>query len=520
MFLNFLSNQASPVTMLGSTILRFLGTSSLRTRNVIGTVASRKVDSSQRVQPSNCEEGFAVALCHYSGSQEYDHAPRSANSRALIHWRPLGDQLSFDGLEHWVSLPSPKMRTPDKVGVYSWTPFYAAFSERFASAAIELLRPGKRSPTILDPFVGGGTTMVAAAKLGLPAIGVDLDPFAALLSRARIATKANTRRVLALLANCEKSRPSPFSDEARDLFRDSDLCFASSVIDRLRTTLPESSAESAFKSLLDDPRGKYDSEVVALAALCLAAGTTAKVVRGSNPVWFRKALSGEIGRMPSLATTARSACRMMLDTLVVLAPSVSRRRVRVYSEDIRHTSLASACADIVITSPPYLNRLDYVVSHLAPLTMLAGLLPISLETLRRNMIGTTKIVERGRVSKAWGKSCLAFLETVAEHPSKASATYYYWNYYKYFKDLYMTFSELKRLVRRGGRGAYVIQNSFYKDIAVPTPNVIVEIARNHGIDATLVKTEVVRGHMGNMSPRQNKYTGQKVLQECIVTLEF
>lgn len=59
----------------------------------------------------------------------------------------------------------------------------ARFSPQFARAAIEVFsRPGD---LILDPFMGGGTTMVEAATLGRPSIGADINPLAVFLARVK-----------------------------------------------------------------------------------------------------------------------------------------------------------------------------------------------------------------------------------------------------------------------------------------------------------------------------------------------
>src|SRR5207249_6138798 len=41
------------------------------------------------------------------------------------------------------------------------------------------------SDLLLDPFCGTGTTLVEAKKLGLPSVGCDAHPFAALVSRVK-----------------------------------------------------------------------------------------------------------------------------------------------------------------------------------------------------------------------------------------------------------------------------------------------------------------------------------------------
>ena len=66
---------------------------------------------------------------------------------------------------------------------HSFYRYPARFSPAFARTAISLFsRPGD---TVLDPFVGGGTTVVEALATGRRAIGVDLNSLAAFVTRSR-----------------------------------------------------------------------------------------------------------------------------------------------------------------------------------------------------------------------------------------------------------------------------------------------------------------------------------------------
>jgi DNA methylase len=59
----------------------------------------------------------------------------------------------------------------------------ARFSPAFARAAIETFT--KRSQLVLDPHVGGGTSLVEALALGRQAVGVDISPLAEFVSRVK-----------------------------------------------------------------------------------------------------------------------------------------------------------------------------------------------------------------------------------------------------------------------------------------------------------------------------------------------
>lgn len=50
-----------------------------------------------------------------------------------------------------------------------------------------ILATSCRAPArILDPFCGSGTTLVAAARLGFDAVGIELDPHWCEVSRQRV----------------------------------------------------------------------------------------------------------------------------------------------------------------------------------------------------------------------------------------------------------------------------------------------------------------------------------------------
>lgn len=87
----------------------------------------------------------------------------------------------------YVSLGSRRTASPHEFYRYP-----ARFTPGFARAAIEAFTdPGD---FVLDPFVGGGTTLVEARLSGRPALGSDLNPLAVFVSTTK--AKAYTRKEL------------------------------------------------------------------------------------------------------------------------------------------------------------------------------------------------------------------------------------------------------------------------------------------------------------------------------------
>ena len=63
-----------------------------------------------------------------------------------------------------------------------------------ARVLVELVAPGAGDAPIVDPFCGSGTSLVEARAAGVRAIGVDLNPLAVLVARAKTWTAPARRR--------------------------------------------------------------------------------------------------------------------------------------------------------------------------------------------------------------------------------------------------------------------------------------------------------------------------------------
>ena len=96
------------------------------------------------------------------GTSDFLRISRSAQARLIAAAR---DGEPVRGLTH---------------GFYKYP---ARFSPTFARAAIETFtRPGQ---LVLDPHVGGGTSLVEARALGRQAVGVDISPLAEFVARVK-----------------------------------------------------------------------------------------------------------------------------------------------------------------------------------------------------------------------------------------------------------------------------------------------------------------------------------------------
>ena len=72
----------------------------------------------------------------------------------------------------------------DRHAVEDIHPYPAKFIPEIPRALLAAL-PLPNGTAVLDLFCGSGTTLVEAQRLGLPSVGIDLNPIACLISRVK-----------------------------------------------------------------------------------------------------------------------------------------------------------------------------------------------------------------------------------------------------------------------------------------------------------------------------------------------
>lgn len=408
----------------------------------------------------------------------------------------------------WELIPSPKPTAEDKSVFGNFVSVYASFSKSFAIEALKNLKQSSND-VVLDPYSGAGTTLAAAGEIGLASHGFDLSPFSVVLGKLRFATKhAHLKDIEAELECVDHDIDQLLSQDTVDLFARADLRY-------LLSLLPVSGQNNVC-GWLNQSLTKHDTnlsdEEYAFFCAVVAANKSAKVSTGSNPVWIRKLLMNEPGDQAKL----KSLTKQFQILLCANSSTSMASHPTVQFADAREMPIDDASIDIALFSPPYLNRLDYFVNNLPTNMVLCDLAGIDNQIIRKDMIGSTKIRTKGTSPFPVGSYCQRLLNDIWNHPSKASRSYYYWNFTEYIKATYRVSEELDRVMKPAGRGAIVIQDSFYKDVRVLTHQIVKEAMEAQGFKCRIARRETVKGHMGRMSPRQIAYANEKTLFESVL----
>jgi site-specific DNA-methyltransferase (cytosine-N4-specific) len=225
------------------------------------------------------------------------------------------------------------------VGAHGLHPYPAKFIPHIPRMVLaELSRPGD---LVVDPMCGSGTTLVEAAVAGRRAVGVDINPIATLISKAKTT-------VLPVLA--QKSL-----HELADLIEVSDTSLA---------VLPEfhnrrhwyedgvSTAISHSLKLIND-LGEPAARTFARCALSAVLVNVSR--QHSETRWVRT------DRIVTPADVYARIARRLRDNLA-RADHYARSAlspVAVVTADARGIPVADSSVSLVMTSPPYANSHDY-----------------------------------------------------------------------------------------------------------------------------------------------------------------
>ena len=350
-------------------------------------------------------------------------------------------------------------------GRHGWLRLTPAYSVKLVN---DILSRRTGHLCVLDPFSGTGTTALSAAMRGHRASAVDLNPFLVWLAHAKTAIyDADTLRMadrrarhVSDLASTggSPSQPPPIYDVGRWWHRDNleYLCLVKGAIDKLE---PES---GPVRDLL-------------LVAFCRALITL------SNAAFNHQSMSFKTGRASAQTRMFERRARYgsFEDAAAVILEGAAAnppRPASIHLGDARDLAKAlSTKFDLLITSPPYPNRMSYI-RELRPYMFWLGYLRHGRDAgeLDWRSIGGTWGIATSRLT-TWTRSLDTFfpsyleaaLARIRDSDTKSGAVLA--NYVaKYFADTWQHLNSMRRLAKPAAEVHYIVGNSKFYETLVPT----------------------------------------------------
>lgn len=322
---------------------------------------------------------------------------------------------------------------------------------------------------VLDPFCGCGTSLVEAKLLNRHSYGIDIEPLAQFLTKVK-ATPVNTDKLISiynrLIARIENDSRE---DMKLPVFPNREHWFRPKVLEDLaiiRRNIMSIKDEdirdfflACFSSIIKKASNADPEFVYALAYSKRMKELDREGRRINAIARFKEVCSKQVPEMVKFSQKAHNN---------VFA--------RVVGKDARDIDLEDDSIDLAVTSPPYINAVDYVRAHKLEMYWLDLLHESTLE-LQRKFIGTERVSAKdySEIHKLGFNEVDRILEHIYAKDKIRS-----YIVYKFFVDMRKNFEEVKRVLRRHKRYVVVIGDSVIRKIHVPTHKILQLIGEDVG----------------------------------------
>ena len=390
----------------------------------------------------------------------------------------------------------------DTAPVHRWWPYVQGYSADFVS---DLLARSELSggAIVFDPFSGSGTTAVEARRAGFRAIGTELLPPAVLAARVKTHFELDPDR-LATEAARTVHRAKDATVGELPFLRETPQHFAPSVLPellRLRDALP-SAATPVGRAV----RVAFGRILIPMSRLrrspCLGYGAPEPPV----PLDPLRAFTDAIDEM---RTDLASLALQRGDWGPV---------AEIRETDARRARLPKGRIGLAVTSPPYVNGMDYVMNYKLDLAWLGYARSYAdLVTLRKAMVACDNL-PRGEADAylslehapdPWLPEILARIRANVARKGTYRRNDVHGIVMRYFSDLVPVLRRVHDALAPQGRFVLVVGDSLLAGVYVPGDLLLARIGANVGF--TVESVEVARA-------RRSGQRRSFVLRESIVTL--
>jgi len=338
--------------------------------------------------------------------------------------------------------------------------------------ALEALANANGRLRVLDPMMGSGTVLAVARSKGHEALGFDLDPLAVLLTKVWTTT----------------------------IDPQSVLTAAERVLSRAKKTFSNLAVGSAYPTGSDDEtkefiRYWFDEHArrqltsLARAIASVRNSTTRDVLWcGFSRLIITKSMGAslamDLAHSRPHKTHKRAPVkpfdRFMLAVNVVVSncPQVGSEQLGPVAitrrGDARELKVRAASVDLVLTSPPYLNAIDYMRCSKFSLVWMGHKVE-KIRAIRRESVGA----EAGGATASADLSVAMVIKKLRLTPAlsdRGTAILC-----QYVSDIDRSVAEVSRVLKAHGRAIYVVGDSTVRGTFIRNSSIVVAAARRHGM---------------------------------------
>ena len=330
-------------------------------------------------------------------------------------------------------------------------------------------RYSEKGDFLLDPFCGSGTSNLEAMLLGRNSVGVDVDPFSRFVARVKttplpkdelLPAYVDLRQKIENFDERKFTNGIPCFPYRDNWFKDyilKELAYIKASIEGLQTSQrTKDFFLVCFSSII-----RKVSEADNNCTRTVIRKKLGKVVSPRDAIkLFAKRLEINTYNMHSFA-------KKMLNSTVDIPSNADARRLEDYDDNT---------FDLALTSPPYLNAVDYPRTHQLEMYWL-GMANGSLQDLKSQHVGTEIVLAKDYVSLHKTGYALAD-ETIGEIYAMDKRRAFIAT--KYILDMAANLREVYRVIKPGAAYVVVVGNNLVRGIEFETWRYLIEMAGRLG----------------------------------------
>lgn len=401
----------------------------------------------------------------------------------------------------------------DQLPVHRWFKFKEGFSADLLKTLLSSLKlNGSKSICILDPFCGAGTTLVSAQELSgfreITAVGIERNPFIHFMASAKVSWPLmNSREIVAIGKSVLES--SVFHNAAIPELSSltTGRCMSRHTARRLVAV------RDAIRAEGDSPNN--DALMLGLGCVVEQLSKTRKDGRALRLVHRGRQ---DVGKVLSQKWAQIASDVKFMQQLAARAPIPA-----VYLGDGREAEdhgIQPGSVDLLLTSPPYPNNIDYSEVYKLELWLL-GFITHSDEflKLRKTTFRSHPTAAPAELSEEFREeirkgTLRAVLDPIMRRTQSSAEHYRHNVIVGYASDLWATLRTNYSLLRKQGMGAIVVGNSLHGGkhlpYLIPTDLIVSAIAARIGYKVR--KVAVARNFRRRLS-------GNHFLRESVIVIE-
>lgn len=358
-------------------------------------------------------------------------------------------------------------------------PFPARMAPELVRDALNLVPAGGR---ILDPMCGSGTVLRAAVEAGRPCVGVDIDPLAVTMSQVWTSRldPEEIRNDAAVLVRGAQALNSAAVERPSDpeTLKFISFWFAAEQEDELARL-------STMLARQDRPTKQ--ALMIALSRIIVSKEMKASLARDTSHSRPHKvAERNNFDVYSGFQKSARAMARR-------LQPERIQCKADIWLGDARTLSdIDDNAFDLVLTSPPYLNAIDYLRGHRLALVWMGHLIR-SLRETRALSVGAERILPQTQ-----GSPEITHFVTETEGSTIGSRQLGWIR--RYAADMEAILQQLHRTLNPTGHAVLVLGNSFIRGAAVDNAGLIESLATRNNFSVQDRKTRKILARRRYLPP--------------------